>query len=104
MGYLLEDTAYEAEVQHGINADLRNGLQHLTSVVASLVTINLLTLIGLGSLVVGGYINFWLAPELYTEVELATDALLRNGTAKAQTYIGTEALTSPFSAGFGVTK
>ena len=30
--YLLEDTAYEAEVQHGINSNLRNGLDGSTTI------------------------------------------------------------------------
>ena len=70
----LENATYEADVERRINRNLTDNLQYLASIA-----------IGCGLLqFVVAQINFWCAPELYTKVEIASEAMLhRYGTSKA---------------------
>ena len=66
----LEDATYETDVQRGIDRELRYDLQDFSCIVACSFGIDLLILIRIGILVIGRDVNFRLAPELATKVNL----------------------------------
>ena len=77
----LENTTYNAEVEHGINCSLTQILQHFAGIAVG---------VGLGQLVVA-QINLGGTPELHTHVEVEGEAMLGgNGTAEAYAQIRTE--------------
>ena len=70
----LENATYEADVERRINRNLTDNLQYLASIAIGCSLLQFVV----------AQINFRCAPKLYTEVEIASEAMLhRYGTSKA---------------------